>query len=290
MTGAAAVAAGLLICGGLLLLVMGLQRREAGPARRATHRAGAWSRLTRRPDGARGRRRDALLAASLVVGLAVAGTTGWVLALPLAPALALGLPYLLAVPKPREVELLEAMDRWVRSLAATLGTGRSVTDAIRISRRTAPPMLAEEVAVLVARLNNRWPTRDALLRFADALDSPDTDGVVAALILASQRGADGASVTLHALADSIQAQLKGRRVIQVEQSKPYVVVRQVTVISLGTLAVVFALSPQFFAPYRTPVGQLVLGVLGFLYAGSLLLMRQKARQRPRARILVGVPR
>ena len=59
------------------------------------------------------------------------------------------------------------MDRWVRTLAATLSTGRSVTDAIRVSRRTAPPAIAEEVEVLVLRLNSRWDTRTALQRFAD---------------------------------------------------------------------------------------------------------------------------
>ena len=58
-----------------------------------------------------------------------------------------------------------------------------------------------------------------------------------------------------ALADSIQATLKGRRVIEIERSKPYVVVRQVTIISLITLAGVYLLSPGFFEPYRTPLGQ-----------------------------------
>ena len=124
------------------------------------------------------------------------------------PLLALGLPYLLTLPKPRDIELLEALDRWVRSLSATLATGKSITDAIRISRRTAPPVLADEINFLVTRLNNRWETRTALMRFADMIDSPDADGVIAALILASNRGANGASVTLQALADSIQAQLK----------------------------------------------------------------------------------
>jgi tight adherence protein B len=203
------------------------------------------------------------------------------------PLLALGLPYLLILPKPRDIQLLEALDRWVRSLAATLSTGKSITDAIRISRRTASPLLADEVNLLVTRLNNRWETRDALMRFADAIDSPDADGVVAALILASSRGANGASVTLQALADSIQAQLKGRRVIEVERSKPYVVVRQVTVISLSTLVLVFLLSPDFFVPYRTPLGQILLSALLIIYLASLLLMRRKAHQPDRPRILVG---
>ena len=155
------------------------------------------------------------------------------------------------------------------------------------SRRTAPALLADEISLLVTRLNNRWETRDALMRFADAVDSPDADAVIAALILASSRGANGASITLKALADSIQAQLKGRRAIEVERSKPYVVVRQVTVISLSTLVLVFLFSPEFFAPYRTPLGQALLSLLLIMYLASLILMRRKAHQRERPRILLG---
>jgi tight adherence protein B len=282
-----AITAGLLITGGLLGMSYGLQRE----ARRASQRTQSvrqwWARATRRPPGSRGRQRDLILLLSVIIGCVIAMLTGWLILIAVLPLLALGLPYLLILPKPRDIELLEALDRWVRSLAATLATGKSITDAIRISRRTAPPLLADEINLLVTRLNNRWETRDALMRFADAIDSPDADGVVAALILASSRGGNGASVTLQALADSIQAQLKGRRAIEVERSKPYVVVRQVTVISLSTLVLVFLLSPDFFAPYRTPLGQTLLSLLLIIYMASLLLMRRKARQPDRPRILVG---
>jgi tight adherence protein B len=282
-----AITAGLLITGGLLGMSYGLQRE----ARRASQRTQSvrqwWARATRRPPGSRGRQRDLILLLSVIIGCVIAMLTGWLILIAVLPLLALGLPYLLILPKPRDVELLEALDRWVRSLAATLATGKSITDAIRISRRTAPPLLADEINLLVTRLNNRWETRDALMRFADAIDSPDADGVVAALILASSRGGNGASVTLQALADSIQAQLKGRRATEVERSKPYVVVRQVTVISLSTLVLVFLLSPDFFAPYRTPLGQTLLSLLLIIYMASLLLMRRKARQPDRPRILVG---
>jgi tight adherence protein B len=287
VTAILAIAAGLLIIGGLLGIGYGSRRQVRIESRRTESLAELWARITRRPHGARGRRRDVILLSSVITGFVTALLTGWLLLIVLLPVLALGLPYLLILPKPRDIELLEAMDRWVRSLATTLATGKSITDAIRISRRTAPPLLADEINLLVTRLNNRWETRDALLRFADAIDSPDTDGVVAALILASSRGANGASVTLHALADSIQAQLKGRRALEVERSKPYVVVRQVTVISLSTLVLVFVLSPDFFAPYRTPLGQLLLSALLIIYVASLLLMRRKARQPDRPRILVG---
>jgi Flp pilus assembly protein TadB len=285
MTPIVAAIAGLLIVGGLLAVLSGLSR--SWPAHGTSNRAGWWSRTTRRPIGRRGRRRDAILVISLGIGLAIAAATGWIIAVPLVPALVFGLPYLLVLPKARDVVLLEALDRWVRSLASTLTVGKSIPDAIRISRRTAPELLAEDLGVLVSRLNNRWETRDALMRFADALDSPDADAVVAALILAANRGSNGASVTLHALADSLQAQLKGRRVVDTERAKPYVIVRQVTVITLVTLTGAFVLSDGFFAPYQTPLGQLILSVLIAMYLGSLLLMRRQARPRARARILIG---
>jgi tight adherence protein B len=291
VSGVVAVAAGLLIVAGLLGIGHGLRRLvPRTPSRPAESLADLWARLTRRPPGPRGRRRDLVLLGSLVAGFGVAALSGWVVAIVIMPMLALGLPYLLVVPKPRDVELLEALDRWVRSLAATLATGKSVTDAIRVSRRTAPPLIAEEIGTLVARLNNRWETDDALRRFADELDSPDADGVIAALMLAVNRGSNGASLTLQALADSLQSQLRSRRVIEIERAKPYVVVRQVTVISLVTLGGVYLLSPSFFQPYRTPLGQLILGVLLMLYLGSLLLMRRRAQQQTRPRILIGAAR
>ena len=288
MSGVVAIAAGLLIIGGLLGVLAGLRQREPRAARRQSESAAElWSRLTRRPPGARGRRRDVILLLSVIIGCVVAVFTHWLIMILLLPATAIGLPYLLVLPKPRDVELLEALDRWVRSLATTLATGKSITDAIRISRRTAPPLIADEINLLVTRLNNRWETRDALMRFADSVDSPDADAVIAALILASSRGANGASITLTALADQIQAQLKGRRAIEVERSKPYVVVRQVTVISLSTLVLVFLLSPDFFAPYRTPLGQGLWSLLLIMYVASLILMRRKAHQTDRPRILLG---
>ena len=287
MTNILAITAGLLIIGGLLGIGYGLQRQVRPASQRIESVQQWWARATRRPPGSHGRQRDLILLLSMIIGFVIAMLTGWLILIVVLPLLALGLPYLLILPKPRDIQLLEALDRWVRSLAATLATGKSITDAIRISRRTAPPLLADEINLLVTRLNNRWETRDALMRFADAIDSPDADGVVAALILASSRGANGASITLQALADSIQAQLKGRRVIEVERSKPYVVVRQVTVISLSTLVLVFLLSPDFFAPYRTPLGQTLLSALLIIYLASLLLMRRKAHQPDRPRILVG---
>ena len=87
--------------------------------------------------------------------------------------------------------------------------------------------------------------------------------------------------------ESIQDQLRGRRLIETERAKPYIVVRQITAITLVVLGGVFVFSPAFFAGYVTPLGQLILLVLLALYFGSLVVMRRKAQQRTRPRILTG---
>lgn len=285
---------GILVVGGVLLLVAGLRRRPVGPApvhRRDGQSLGQlWARASRRPPGEAGRRRDLLLLAALIAGFVAAALTGWLIMIVVLPAVAWVLPLILSPPQDRDVILLEALDRWVRSLSASLPTGKSVPDAIRLSGRTAPDAIAEPLGGLITRLNNRWDSREALMRFADDLDSPDADTVIAALILAANRGANGAALTLSELADSIQSQLRGRREIATERAKPYIVVRQVTVITTLTLGAALLFARAFFEPYGTPLGQLILAILIALYLGSLLLMRRRAMPQKRQRILIGAGR
>ncbi|MGO1972912.1 MAG: type II secretion system F family protein [Propionibacteriaceae bacterium] len=281
-----AAAVGLFLSAGVLLLISGLRRVDRRPS------SSDRGRLTRRWQRWRGRlavtdrRRVVVLLVCLSAGVVLAVMTGWVVAILILPALGVALPALLSVPRPRDVALLEGLDRWVRTLAAALPTGRSVPDAIRVSRRTAPPVISAEVATLVSRLDARWQTEDALRAFADVLDSPDADAVVAALILAARRGTSGASLTLSGLADNLQAHLHGRRTVETERAKPYQIVRQVSVITLGTLGFFAIISRDFFTPYATPLGQLILAGLVVAYLGSLVLMRHRARPPERRRLLV----
>ncbi|MCW5953757.1 MAG: type II secretion system F family protein, partial [Propionibacteriaceae bacterium] len=232
-----------------------------------------------------GTRRLVLLAVWCLAGMTAASLTGWVLLAFLAPVLGIVLPALLGKPSERELELLTALDRWVRSLAAILPTGRSIADAVRISARQAPEMLAGPLGLLVQRLNDRWTLQQALYALGDDLDSADADAVLAALALAADRGGTGAHATLGALADSIQDRVRALREIETERAKPRIVVRQVTAITLAVLAAALVFGGTFFEPYRTPAGQLILAVLIAAYLGSLLLLRRMSLPRARQRIL-----
>ncbi len=275
---ALAALCGVLIAGGLWTMFAGFNSHTPTVPKLSTQ---LW---TIPVDGLR-RRTAIILAASLLVGGLAAAFTGWWLLVLIAPAVALVLPMLLSAPQNRELELLQAIDRWVRMLGSLLTTGRSIVDAVRISSRQAPVLLSPSLHRLTARLDERWTIEQALLAMADELDSPDADAVLAALALAAQRGGTGASATLAALADSLQDRLRALREISTERAKPRFVVRQVTLITATVLGLALIFGGSFFAPFGSPTGQLLLAVLVGAYLGSLLFLRRMTLPRRRQRIL-----
>lgn len=283
---ALSVLTGILIVAGAVLVVAGLRKRPFRPAppHPEPGRITAWLRA----GGAQSRRRLAGLGIGLVLGALSAVLTGWPLLIVLVPLAVVGLPVLLGNPPNHDVELLQALDRWVRGLIALLPTGRSIADAIRVSIRQAPDQLTAPLALLVARLDDRWSIRHALLAMADDLASADADAVLAALALAAERGGTGATITLTALADTIQERLKALREIETERAKPRIVVRQVAGITATVLAAAMVFGREFFAPYGTPAGQVILAALLAVYIGSLAALRRMTLPRRRERIVRGV--
>lgn len=272
-----AAVSGALILGGVVLVVAG---NRNPPSSTALWKRGGDNRFAQFV-----RHRWWQLALALVGGLVAAAVTGWPLLAVLVPVLGYGVPVLLSAPPNRDLELLEALDRWVRTLSSLLPTGRSIPDAMRLSVRQAPPQLAAELWLLQARLDDRWPIDQAIHAMADSLDSPDADAVLAALALAAQRGGTGAGATLAAIADNIQDRLRAFREIETERAKPRIVVRQVSAVTITVLTLALLFGGSFFEPYRSPLGQLILGLLVTAYLGSLLLLRRMTLPRPRERIL-----
>ena len=272
---------GALLALGVVLVVAGVRGRSRPAAARPSGTGSRVTPLVRSLLKAHGLR----LGLGVVVGAVFAAVSGMSIMVVVVPVAMVGLPLLLGTPANREIELLQAFDRWIRGLAATLPTGRSITDAIRASVRNAPDKLAGPLALLVARLDDRWTGPEALRAMADELDSPDADAVLAALALAAERGGTGATATLNALADSIQDRLKAQREIETERAKPRIVVRQVTIVTVSVLALALMFGRDFFAPYGTPVGQVILLSLLALYVASLVMLRRMTTPRRRDRIL-----
>lgn len=273
---------GVLIAGGAALATAGF---NSPPAQAGPLSTGLWKTLVETPLGRTVRRRWWHWLLAVAAGVVAASVTGWPLLIVLVPAVAYGLPVVLSAPQNRDLALLEALDRWVRTLGSLLPTGRSISDAIRLSVRQAPALLAPNLRLLTARLDDRWTIEQALFALADELDSADADAVLAALALAAQRGGTGAAATLTALADNITDRLRALREIETERAKPRIVVRQVTLITLVVLGAALLFGGSFFAPYATAIGQVLLTILVGAYLGSLLFLRRLTLPRPRQRIL-----
>jgi len=219
----------------------------------------------------------------LAGGVVVTVVIRWLPALIIVPLLVIVVPFVLSDPHNREVAVLEALDRWVRGLTASLLTGRSVLDAIRSTRSQAPAVIAEAVTLLAARLDERWPLPDALAGFATDVDHADADAVAAALIVAGQRGT-AAAATLEALADAVQDRLAAARDMENERAKPRIVVRQVTAITGVVMGLALVTSPSYFEPYRSGFGPLLASVLVLAFVGTLAKLRVASQPAPRARI------
>lgn len=222
---------------------------------------------------------------ALGAGMMALAITGWPIMAVCVPVAVLFVPLLLGAPKNKDMELLAALDRWVRLLAATLATGVSIHDGIRATQKQVPAVLQSNISTLLDRLNDRLPAREALSAMADELGNPDADAVLASLTLAFERGGTGTVATLNALADSIQDRLRAGREIEAERAKPRIVVRQVTIVTLTVLGAALIFGGDFFAPYGTWYGQIILAVLIGLYLLSLVWLRQMSVPRARERIL-----
>jgi Flp pilus assembly protein TadB len=278
--GAVAALAAVCVLSGGLLMILGLRRRPAPPPRPQT------SVLRRAWD----RRRDtsSLLAGGLVAGVIALAITGWPLMLIVVPAAVVGLPLLLAPTGRASVDRLDAMAEWTRSLAGVLTVGLGLEQALVASARSAPAAIRPEVDNLTARLRARWNTETALRAFADELDDATGDLIAAALILGSRRRGAGLAAVLTGLAESVSAEVRVRRQIEIERDRPRTTARWVTLISVGVLGLL-VFNGSYLEPYSTPLGQLLLALLLAAYVGALLWMRNVVAGKPLPRLLTDSP-
>lgn len=278
--------AGALVVAGLLGTAAGLRRQPSNPPAPSRARGLAFPAMAGLGAlGALSRRTRLLLAVGTALGLLVAVLTGWFIAIPVVPAAAAGLPVLLsAPPSASEINRLEAMEEWTRSLSGILTAGVGLEQALISTLRSTPEAIRPEVTRLASRLRARWATEDALRAFADELDDATGDLIAGNLILGARRRGAGVASVLEALAESVAADVRARREIESDRAKPRSTARWVTIITVSVLGIL-AFTGDYVAPYGSPVGQVLLVLLLGLYVGTLLWMRKMATGKPLPRFI-----
>jgi Flp pilus assembly protein TadB len=183
------------------------------------------------------------------------------------------------------VARLEGLATWTESLRDTIAGAVGLEQAIPSSTRIATPAIKEPLLGLVDRLHTRMPMPDALRLFAVDLDDPSADLIIAALIINSRLRGPGLRDLLGALSRSVREELDMRRKVTAERRSTRRSVQIVVLVSVGMAIGLAFIDRSFLAPYSTPVGQLVLGLIAVLYGLGIWWLRRLARFETPQRLL-----
>jgi Flp pilus assembly protein TadB len=186
----------------------------------------------------------------------------------------------------RAIDRLDALATWTEALRDTIAGAVGLEQAIPATAVNAAPAIKPGLNLLVDRLRIREPLPSALMRFADDLDDPSADLIVAALVLNARLRGPGLREVLSALADSAREELDVRRKVAAERRATRRSVQVVVAITLVMAAGLVLFNPVYMAPYTSFVGQVVLLVVIALYALGLIWLRRLAKIEVPERFLI----
>lgn len=171
----------------------------------------------------------------------------------------------------------QAIAAWTEMLRDTMAAADGVEEAIAATVPIAPSAIRSEVAMLDARRRSEQPLSEALAMFGTELDHPSADLVVASLAAAAQgEGSDFVAV-LTRLSAMTRDEVRMR--LRVEASRAKVNTSSIIIVSVIGVALSFMLllSRDYFEPYSSLGGQMVLLVAAGVLASGLMLMTRMAR-------------
>lgn len=250
-----------------------------------THPPAARSSLHRRRVA--DRRVLTRLIAAVAVGLVAGVLTGWVVGAVLSGVAAWWLPRLLGPDREAaaRVERFEAVASWAEMLRDTLSAAAGLEQAIVVTAPLVPDAIRPLVADAAARLQAGQRLAPVLRGLADELADPTADLVLSALVTAAEQRARQLGELLGSLAKAARDHAALRMSISASRAQARSEVR-ITV----SVTVVFALGlvlldRRYLSAYNSAAGQLVLLIVGALFATGLALTQRVARIPEPARFL-----
>lgn len=214
---------------------------------------------------------DRLNARSLAAfgGTLVASLTGWPAAIILGGLGGFAAPSLVGrrSGRARALARTEGLAAWTESLRDLIGAGSGIESTVTESARLAPPAIRPEVQRLAQRLGNNEDLDMALRTFADEIDDPVGDLVVTALATAAGRqGGANLGGVLGAAATAARAQVAMRHQVEATRAGTYASVKVVVSVFVLFALGLLLFNRSFLDPFDTAAGQLVLIIIGGLFA------------------------
>lgn len=174
------------------------------------------------------------------------------------------------------IELTEAIAAAAGGLRDAVRSGLGVPDALADLAVWGPPRLRSALVKFAARAR-RIGVAGAATEFAHALGVAEADMLAATLRFNERVGGAHLSDVLDVLAEELAAEATTLRELRAHQAHQRV---SALVAALAPVVVLVALrhsSPDYLAPYRTALGQVVLGIAAVLIATGYAAMARLSR-------------
>lgn len=217
-------------------------------------------------------------ALALIFGLVCLVATRWPVAAVLAAGFGAVAPNLFSGRNAAKVAIArtEAIASWTEMLRDTMAGAAGLQGAIEATAKAAPVAIGGEVENLARRLRHD-SLAVSLRSFADEVNHPTADLVVASLLLASNREAKSVGVMLGTLAEAARADATMRLRVEAGRARTKTSVRVVVGFASAMAFGLVVLNRSYLQPYDSAVGQLVLAGVGAAFIGAFVWMNNVAK-------------
>jgi Flp pilus assembly protein TadB len=226
-------------------------------------------------------------AAAVIAGLAVGTVTGWVVGAILTALAVLNLPRILGpnTDHHHNLERIEAIASWTEMLRDTLVAAAGLEQAIIATASASPAAIREEITELAVRLKRGERLAPCLRHLADQLRDPTADLVISALVLAAEHQARQLANLLGELASEAREQASMRMRVEAGRARTRTSVRVIVITTLSFAIGLMLLDRGYLAPYNSAFGQIMLLLMGGLFAAAFWWLARIARLREPQRFL-----
>ena len=225
------------------------------------------------------------LALAVAVSAGLFAVTRFPVAIPAGAALGAALPTVMSTRRQRRESLarVQALATLAEIIRDTTAAGLGLGESLRAAARVAPGPLTAELAVLEQRLA-REPLPEALRAFANDVDDPLCDLVVASLLLAERRSGSLEGV-LSGLAANAREEAALRARIEAGRAGLETSAAVVSTTTLVLVGYLVAFRSDYLDPYRGLLGQGVLCLVGGCFAASFAWLGRLRRADTPPRLL-----
>ena len=174
-----------------------------------------------------------------------------------------------------EAKFLLQLPNALLLIASAIAAGRNFVNALEATvPNLAEPLRTEMTPLHRQTQSLRMDEAEAFQMWADRLPYPELHTTASALAIGNRVGLE-TFVLLRNLADSIQAEIRGRQELQAVTSQVRTTATVVSFLPFGFLAVIYFIMPGFVTPlFTTIAGGIILTIVIVMNWGSRVITRQ----------------